>query len=57
MAIIIDILTDNNNRTVAEMRHIFNKYHGNLGASGSATWMFDFLGVIRTTAPKVKMNC
>jgi YebC/PmpR family DNA-binding regulatory protein len=52
MAIILEILTDNNNRTVAEMRHLFNKLNGNLGASGSVAWMFDHLGVIRTTDPK-----
>lgn len=53
MAIIIEILTDNNNRTVAEMRHIFSKYHGSLGASGAVAWMFDHLGVIRTADPKL----
>jgi YebC/PmpR family DNA-binding regulatory protein len=52
MAIIVEVLTDNNNRTVADMRHLFNKYNGNLGATGSVAWMFDHLGVIRTTAPK-----
>lgn len=51
MAIILDILTDNNNRTVADLRHLFNKYNGNLGASGAVAWMFDHLGVIRTTDP------
>ena len=53
MAIIVEVLTDNNNRTVADMRHLFNKYHGNLGATGAVAWMFDHLGVIRTTAPKL----
>ena len=53
MAIILDILTDNNNRTVADMRHLFNKYNGNLGASGAVSWMFDHLGVIRTADPKL----
>jgi YebC/PmpR family DNA-binding regulatory protein len=52
MAIILEILTDNNNRTVAEMRHLFNKLNGNLGAAGSVAWMFDHLGVIRTADPK-----
>lgn len=51
MAVIMNILTDNNNRTIAEMRHIFSKYHGNLGASGAVAWMFEHLGVIRTTDP------
>jgi YebC/PmpR family DNA-binding regulatory protein len=51
LAIMIEILTDNNNRTVGEMRHLFSKYQGTLGASGAVAWMFDHLGVIRTTAP------
>ncbi len=46
MAIIVQILTDNRNRTAAEMRHIFDKSGGNLGNAGCVSWMFDKKGVI-----------
>ncbi len=45
-AIFIDAVTDNPNRTVAEVRHAFSRNHGNLGASGSVAWMFDRKGLI-----------
>lgn len=44
-AIIVDTLTDNVNRTVAEVRAAFNKAHGNLGVSGSVAFMFEALAV------------
>lgn len=46
IAIIVDCLTDNKNRTVAEVRHAFSKAGGNLGTSGSVDYMFQKLGVI-----------
>lgn len=46
MAVIVEVVTDNRNRTAAEMRHIFDKYGGSLGASGCVAWMFDKKGVI-----------
>jgi len=45
-AVIVDCLTDNKNRTVAEVRHAFNKSGGNLGTSGSVDYMFQKMGVI-----------
>lgn len=45
-AIIIECVTDNRNRTVAELRHLISKYHGNLGETGSVSWMFERKGVI-----------
>ncbi len=39
-ALMIDILTDNRNRTAADIRHIFSKYGGNLGETGCVGWMF-----------------
>lgn len=45
-AVIVDCLTDNKNRTVAEVRHAFTKAGGNLGTSGSVDYMFQKLGVI-----------
>ena len=46
MAVIVQVLTDNRNRIAAEMRHIFDKSGGNLGASGCVGWMFDKKGLI-----------
>lgn len=47
VALIIESVTDNKNRTVAEIRHLLEKYNGKLGASGSVAWMFHRKGVIR----------
>ena len=46
VAIIIDVLTDNKNRAVSEVRHAFSKNGGNLGAEGAVSWMFTKKGVI-----------
>ncbi len=43
---VVEIMTDNRNRTVAEIRKIFEKHNGALGTSGSALWAFDRKGVI-----------
>jgi YebC/PmpR family DNA-binding regulatory protein len=45
-AIIVETLTDNKNRTVGEMRHVFSKHGGNLAAENSVAWMFDRKGYI-----------
>ncbi|HOC59112.1 MAG: YebC/PmpR family DNA-binding transcriptional regulator [Syntrophaceae bacterium] len=45
-AVIVDIMTDNKNRTVAEIRHIFSKHGGNLGENGCVAWMFAKKGSI-----------
>ena len=45
-AVIVKTLTDNVNRTVGEVRHIFDKYAGNMGTSGSVSYMFENKGVI-----------
>ncbi len=44
VAIIIEVLTDNKNRTTPEIRHLFDKHGGNLGAANSVAWMFDRKG-------------
>jgi len=49
LAVIIETITDNRNRTVAELRHMISKYNGNLGESGSVAWMFERKGVILIT--------
>ena len=46
VAVMVQTLTDNRNRTVAELRHLFSKNGGNLGESGSVAWMFDKKGYI-----------
>ena len=46
VAVIVDCLSDNRNRTVAEVRHAFTKAGGNLGQSGSVAYMFDNVGVL-----------
>lgn len=43
-AVIVDCLTDNRNRTVADVRHAFSKYGGNLGADGSVAYLFNHVG-------------
>jgi YebC/PmpR family DNA-binding regulatory protein len=40
-AVLVQVATDNKNRTVSEIRHLFSKHGGNLGESGSVAWMFD----------------
>ncbi|NRB11024.1 MAG: YebC/PmpR family DNA-binding transcriptional regulator [Rickettsiaceae bacterium] len=50
IAIIVETLTDNKNRTVSYIRNIFGKYGGNLGESGSVSFMFDKLGIINYPA-------
>ena len=46
VAVIVETMTDNRNRTAGEMRHYFDKFGGNLGASGCVSWQFDQKGVI-----------
>ena len=46
VAVIVETMTDNRNRTAGSMRHHFDKYGGNLGASGCVSWSFDYKGVI-----------
>jgi YebC/PmpR family DNA-binding regulatory protein len=46
VAIIADVFTDNRNRVVAELRHMFSRHGGNLGESGCVAWMFKKRGVI-----------
>ena len=46
VAIIVETMTDNRNRTASEVRHYFDKYGGNMGATGCVSWSFDKKGVI-----------
>jgi len=46
IAILVETVTDNRNRTTSEIRHIFSKHGGNLGEIGCVSWMFDLKGLI-----------
>jgi YebC/PmpR family DNA-binding regulatory protein len=46
VAIMVDSLTDNKNRTVSDLRHLFTKFGGSMGEPGCVSWMFDNKGVI-----------
>lgn len=53
VAVMVECLTDNRNRTAAEIRYVFQKHHGNLGSSGSVAWMFRQRGLIVIEKSKV----
>jgi YebC/PmpR family DNA-binding regulatory protein len=53
-AVVVQVATDNKNRTVSEVRHIFSKNGGNMGEQGSVAWMFDRKGQILIDQDKVK---
>lgn len=46
VAVIVEFMTDNRTRTVADVRHIFNKHNGSLGVSGSVSFLFDRKGLV-----------
>ena len=50
VAVLVEALTDNRNRTAADVRHIFSKTGGNLGTSGAVAWQFERRGVILVDA-------
>src|SRR5437016_3597006 len=54
VAVLVEVATDNRNRTVSELRHMFSKNGGNLGESGSVAWKFNKRGYI--TVPKEKAS-
>ncbi|WP_417916993.1 YebC/PmpR family DNA-binding transcriptional regulator [Candidatus Electronema sp. JC] len=53
VAVLVETMTDNKNRTVADIRHYFAKNNGNLGENGCVGWMFDKRGVISVEAAGV----
>ena len=53
IAVFVEALTDNRNRTASEVRHIFAKSDGNLGESGSVAWLFERRGVLLVAAAGV----
>jgi len=52
VAFLVEVLTDNNNRTVAEVKNAFTKNGGTMGGQGSVKWQFEQKGVIRFTTDK-----
>ena len=55
VAVMVECLTDNRNRTVADVRHAFSKFGGNLGADGSVAYMFNKVGLFQFAAVPTKM--
>jgi len=53
VAVIVEALTDNRNRTAADVRHLFSKNDGNLGTSGAVVWLFERRGVVVIAAEGV----
>jgi len=53
VAVMVRIVTDNRNRTAPEIRHIFEKHGGHMGASGAVAWMFERRGIIQVDAEKI----
>jgi len=53
VAVLVEALTDNRNRTASEVRHLFSKFGGNLGATGAVAWQFERRGVLLVPAEGV----
>ena len=53
IALLVEALTDNRNRTASDVRHLFAKHDGNLGASGAVAWLFERRGVVLVDAETV----
>lgn len=55
-AVMLDIMTDNRNRTAGEIRHLFSKHGGNLGEAGCVSWMFDARGILIIEKDELDMD-
>jgi len=53
VAVLVEALTDNRNRTASDVRHLFSKHGGNLGATGAVAWQFERRGVVLVEADGV----
>ena len=53
VAVLVEALTDNRNRTASEVRHLFSKHGGNLGATGAVAWQFERRGLVLVDAENV----
>ncbi len=56
VAIMLEVMTDNRNRTVAEIRHIFSRHGGSLGESGCVAWIFSRKGFISVNSSEIDMS-
>ncbi len=56
VAVLVKCLTDNKNRTVSDIKHIFSKHDGSMAGAGSVSWMFQQLGVITITKDQLTIN-
>ena len=56
VAILLEVMTDNRNRTASEIRNVFDRHNGNLGESGCVAWMFNRRGYITLYKDKVDMD-
>ena len=54
VAVLVQVLTDNRNRTAPEVRHTFEKFGGNMGSAGAVAWMFERKGLIQVDAGKIE---
>src|ERR687883_1621897 len=52
VAVIVEALTDNRNRTASDVRHVFSKNDGNLGTSGAVAWLFERRGIVLVDAER-----
>jgi YebC/PmpR family DNA-binding regulatory protein len=52
VAVLVSVLTDNRNRTAPEIRHLFEKHGGHMGAAGAVAWIFERRGVIQVDAER-----
>ena len=52
VAVLVEALTDNRNRTAADVRHLFSKHGGNLGATGAVAWQFERRGIVLVEASR-----
>jgi YebC/PmpR family DNA-binding regulatory protein len=53
VAVLVEALTDNRNRTASDVRHVFSKHGGNLGTTGAVAWLFERRGVVLVEADSV----
>lgn len=56
VAVMLEVMTDNRNRTVAEIRYIFSRHGGNLGESGCVSWMFNRKGLINVSKSELSID-
>jgi YebC/PmpR family DNA-binding regulatory protein len=56
VAVLLEAMTDNRNRTVAEIRHIFSRHNGSLGESGCVAWMFNRKGLLTVSREDLSMD-